>query len=271
VTEAEASLTADDPAPWKRDVEVMKGYALVRSSDAAQRPQGAEILWKYHREDVFDTRMAGELLQYEQTHGDLDKAIQIAAQFAAFPPTAEMHEQWQNAQRRGVDVPKKLKEQASELWVKKHGKTAGFDKYLDDAYLRALVEVKGKTTDPRPEDARNRVALVELFTGASCPYCLAADMALTNLERSTSPSDVIVLRYPANSEANTTESRGHRPSTSAARRWTASPDFETERARSRTACGKRLVPSSTRKATFRSPWTPGMKMERSSFLPPRET
>ncbi len=40
-----------------------------------------------------------------------------------------------------------------------------------------------------------RAVLVELFTGAQCPPCVAADMAFDGLEKSYASSDVVLLQY----------------------------------------------------------------------------
>ena len=41
----------------------------------------------------------------------------------------------------------------------------------------------------------DRVVLVELFTGAECPPCVAADVAFDALEKTYKPSDVVLLQY----------------------------------------------------------------------------
>jgi hypothetical protein len=41
----------------------------------------------------------------------------------------------------------------------------------------------------------NRVVLVELFTGAQCPPCVAADLAFDGLERTFSHKEVVLLQY----------------------------------------------------------------------------
>ena len=41
----------------------------------------------------------------------------------------------------------------------------------------------------------NRAVLVELFTGAQCPPCVAADMAFDGLEKTYQPGDVVLLQY----------------------------------------------------------------------------
>jgi len=41
----------------------------------------------------------------------------------------------------------------------------------------------------------NRAVLVELFTGAQCPPCVAADLAFDALEKAYKPSEVVLLQY----------------------------------------------------------------------------
>jgi len=52
---------------------------------------------------------------------------------------------------------------------------------------------------PRPYAGRtaksDRVVLVELFTGAQCPPCVAADLAFDALENTYKPSEVVRLQY----------------------------------------------------------------------------
>lgn len=48
---------------------------------------------------------------------------------------------------------------------------------------------------PGRKGASNRTVLVELFTGAQCPPCVAADLAFDGVERSFKPSEVVLLQY----------------------------------------------------------------------------
>jgi hypothetical protein len=48
---------------------------------------------------------------------------------------------------------------------------------------------------PGRKSKSNRAVLVELFTGAQCPPCVAADMAFDALEKSYKPSEVVLLQY----------------------------------------------------------------------------
>ncbi len=48
---------------------------------------------------------------------------------------------------------------------------------------------------PGRKDKSDRVALVELFTGAQCPPCVTADLAFDALSQSYKPDDVVLLEY----------------------------------------------------------------------------
>jgi hypothetical protein len=83
-----------------------------------------------------------------------------------------------------------------------------------DVLASALTKA-GKTDDAKEVEARlkkldfkikpeayagrksksERVVLVELFTGAQCPPCVAADLAFDALDKTFKPSEVILLQY----------------------------------------------------------------------------
>ncbi|MBM4069610.1 MAG: hypothetical protein FJ271_11765 [Planctomycetes bacterium] len=48
---------------------------------------------------------------------------------------------------------------------------------------------------PGRKGTSNRAVLVELFTGAQCPPCVAADLAFDGVEKSFKPSEVVLLQY----------------------------------------------------------------------------
>ena len=59
-----------------------------------------------------------------------------------------------------------------------------------------------KTSPPfKPEEFKgrkgksDRVVLVEVFTGAECPQCVAVDLAFDALDRTYKPADVVLLQY----------------------------------------------------------------------------
>jgi hypothetical protein len=80
--------------------------------------------------------------------------------------------------------------------------------------LGAALEKAGKTDEAKEVQARNdkialvavqpfagrkgksnRAILVELFTGAECPPCVASDLAFDALEKTYKPSEVVLLQY----------------------------------------------------------------------------
>jgi hypothetical protein len=70
---------------------------------------------------------------------------------------------------------------------------AHLEKVLDEEFLKTAVPFE--TTPFTRSNGKSRVALVELFTGAQCPPCVAADIAFDAGLKTWKPSDVILLQY----------------------------------------------------------------------------
>jgi tetratricopeptide (TPR) repeat protein len=81
------------------------------------------------------------------------------------------------------------------VYKKTHGGTAAdLDRMLDERYEKDVTKVDAPPYRPTPRRT-NRVVLAELFTGAGCPPCVAADLAFeAALERYTT-KDIAVLVY----------------------------------------------------------------------------
>lgn len=65
---------------------------------------------------------------------------------------------------------------------------------LDKDYLTKVPPFKPATFAGRKSDS-TRTVVMELFTGAQCPPCVAADVAFDALIKTYKPSDVIFLQY----------------------------------------------------------------------------
>jgi hypothetical protein len=61
-------------------------------------------------------------------------------------------------------------------------------------YAKAMLKFETPAFAGRKAKSE-RVALVELFTGAECPPCVAADIAFDGLLKTYKPTDVILLQY----------------------------------------------------------------------------
>ena len=67
-------------------------------------------------------------------------------------------------------------------------------KAADAAYLAKMPPFKPETYSGRKEKS-DRVVVMELFTGAQCPPCVAADVGFDALEKTYKPTDVVFLQY----------------------------------------------------------------------------
>jgi hypothetical protein len=66
---------------------------------------------------------------------------------------------------------------------------------LDEEYHKKVPPFKPAVSEGRKGKAGDRVVLLELFTGAQCPPCVAADVAFDALNESYKPSELVTLQY----------------------------------------------------------------------------
>lgn len=66
---------------------------------------------------------------------------------------------------------------------------------LDEEYLAAVPPFEPAPFAGRGPTEEDRVVLLELFTGAQCPPCVAADVAFDAVLESYDPSEVVALQY----------------------------------------------------------------------------
>ncbi len=66
---------------------------------------------------------------------------------------------------------------------------------LDREYLATVPPFKPDKFTGRKESEANQVAVMELFTGAQCPPCVAADVAFDGLEKAYAHKDLILIQY----------------------------------------------------------------------------
>jgi hypothetical protein len=71
---------------------------------------------------------------------------------------------------------------------------ARLDAILDQVFVKNNIPFKPKVYAGR-KGKSDRVAVVELFTGAQCPPCVAADVAFDALLKTYKPSEVVLLQY----------------------------------------------------------------------------
>ena len=72
---------------------------------------------------------------------------------------------------------------------------AKLETILDKEYLATVPPFKPATFGGRKEAKANQVAVMELFTGAQCPPCVAADVAFDALAKAYKHNDLILIQY----------------------------------------------------------------------------
>jgi hypothetical protein len=74
-------------------------------------------------------------------------------------------------------------------------KAAKLDAQVDEEYHTKVPPFKPEADVARKDKDSDRVVLLELFTGAQCPPCVAADVAFDGLLMSYGPKELIGLQY----------------------------------------------------------------------------
>ncbi len=75
-----------------------------------------------------------------------------------------------------------------------HARLAKLDNQLDEEFARNAIPFQ-PAAPPRRQRGSDRVVLLELFTGAQCPPCVAADIAFDAVLKTYKTSDVVLLQY----------------------------------------------------------------------------
>jgi hypothetical protein len=193
-------LTEETIRIWRPMLEQMKeqardneALAFAHMGTPEQREKAIPLLRERNQRIPYDPIVIMELARYDESHGKTDDALKAYAKLAVLPLFDQiLHQVWE-AEKAKNPSPR---ESAEKLWKGQHGgKTDGFDKFLDKVYAESMPKFTGKQVKPRPADPENRVVLCELFTGAACGPCVAADVAFAHLSQAFATSEVVLLQY----------------------------------------------------------------------------
>jgi hypothetical protein len=69
------------------------------------------------------------------------------------------------------------------------------EEVADAEYKKTMPPFKPEKYAGRQDKDANRVAVFEMFTGAQCPPCVAADLAFDALETAYSPKELVLIQY----------------------------------------------------------------------------
>lgn len=191
------TLTSLDPVEIDKDVLARQsvGYEVLRSALNLLQKAGAN---KAKVEDV--RAWAGKAVKAAEAHGPLWHremmlaVAEILANQEGFAPVALQYarqaERLLDEKDTPVDKRKILSVLAAAL--DKAGKADEAKEVSARRDKISYVSVKKYAGRKAKSD---RAVLVELFTGAQCPPCVAADLACDALEQSYRPSEVVLLQY----------------------------------------------------------------------------
>lgn len=193
--------TKEDLAKHAEDARVFEA-ALKLLGTASAKKARAEEVGTWARTVLKSAELYGTLWSKEMTFRLAEKlttqpgheavAEEIARQaFALVGPKEPAA-----AQIRGLDVLVNALRNAG-----KKDELAKLQRRLDELevsgyheYEKTSLPFKPEAFGGRKKDSK-RVVLVELFTGAQCPPCVAADLAFDGLEKTYKTADVVLLQY----------------------------------------------------------------------------
>jgi hypothetical protein len=189
--EIESGLSDDSPEDLKADVRQELLILTIATGSDDQKKGAAETLAELQKQRPFDHRIAAALAEYSEQAGQIDQAIEQNARLSVLPALEQFVVQDSVFQDTSKLMPS---ENVARLWKTQRGSTDGLDAYLAQVYENTIYSFATKAP-PAPPAGPHRTALVELMTGAGCPPCVAADVAVGGLQVTYPASDVIALRY----------------------------------------------------------------------------
>jgi hypothetical protein len=98
-------------------------------------------------------------------------------------------------QSRALKLLARAEKAAGKTDAGTEARLAKVEKAMDEEYVKKVPPFKPEKFAGRKDKAANRVAVMELFTGAQCPPCVAADAAFDALEKAYESRDLILIQY----------------------------------------------------------------------------
>lgn len=178
-------------APVAFDAAVSLLRAAGRSKvEAAEAVKLVKLVQKHA--EPYGPLFAGTVLV--QVASNLTQAELGAAAVAAIEPVAKSLTEDLPADYQ-FDVLDTYKAALAASAKELEPRLAKLDAKLDAEYLKAVPPFKPAAFAGRRDANANRVAVLELFTGAQCPPCVAADVAFDGLLKTYKPADVVLVQY----------------------------------------------------------------------------
>jgi hypothetical protein len=173
----ETDLADNSSESDRQRVTTARGLIDLQSDDAQRQQQALEALHQLRNANPFETNVTLGLAAFHERNQQPEEALAMYAELEALPTGAG-------------DM-----EPVERIWKELGREPEQLENYLDKIYKeRAHLFAAAQSDAPRAE-GRQHTILGELFTGAMCPPCVAADVATGGLEITFPATDFIMLRY----------------------------------------------------------------------------
>ncbi len=190
IEQAEPLLDDANAKYWEEAVMLQKPLMLWEAGD---QDQAIELMLKYRKKHPFNAISNYHLAQMYEEQGKIDEALTLYAELVALPNMKDLVDSQFESQIDYMPLLDKL----DKLWRGKYGDRKALPAFTYNVYYQAIqhyTDEKVKPREPKP-GLHNRVALMELLTGAPCPTCVAADLASGILEQIYPKTELIGIRY----------------------------------------------------------------------------
>ena len=171
-------------------VQLSEAGNLLKSKSDETAEKGVELLKKLIDENPFQFDAIMMLGDHLSSRNNPDEAIEWYGRLAMLPGY-EMAMVQQMGEK--PDYTKLPSERCRMLWEAKYGTMAGLEERMMKLYRRTVSTIG--VSSEKISSGGSRASVCELFTGGSCPPCVAADVATGVIEQNFPENQVFVLRY----------------------------------------------------------------------------
>jgi hypothetical protein len=200
--EAEKLLT-DDLQALKPRIEIFRETAEVqmsldklKSTSAIDREAAGVELQNALKKQRYNAEILQALAEHAEKMKQRDAAIGYYSDIVALPLLEHMVMARRAGQPPGDPTPT---EALKKLWTEKHGNVDALDAHLAEVYRREtgelVTQIRESAPPLPPADAGDHVVLLEFFTGAQMPACVAPEIAIDALAQSLPRTKLVALRF----------------------------------------------------------------------------
>lgn len=175
----------------RTSLETAEAIAKAQSDQEEFVTQGMMKLEELTEADPFNPIIAVTLGEALMKKGETDKAFDYFSRLVALPSLLQPATMF--AAKGNMDHLSPL-DHVRKIWTDKHGSLEGLQEHLNKVY-EDQVTWFAEAAKIEDVDGHRQHVLIELYTGATCPPCVAADIALSGIEKSYPADLVTILRY----------------------------------------------------------------------------